>query len=246
MPLPFPTGHRPYPPPRRPWLLAMSWRDLLFAHWSMSPDALRRSLPAGLPLDTWEGRAFLGVVPFCVRGARPRLLPPLPGLSSFLELNVRTYVTIDGKPGVYFFSLDASSPIAVRMARHLMHLQYRDARMHARDDGGWIEYQSARTDRKARGDARLQARYRPIGGVQLAPAGSLTAWLTERYCMYMVDKEDRVYRGEIHHAPWPLQPAEAAFSVNTMAAPLGHVLCGPPLLHFVRRHDMVGWGPERV
>jgi uncharacterized protein YqjF (DUF2071 family) len=225
--------------------MAQSWRNLLFAHWPLPAAELRRVLPAPLPLDTYDGQAFLGIVPFQLRGLHLRWLPPLPGFSDFPELNVRTYVTIDGKPGVYFFSLDAANPLAVQLAR-CAHLSYFRARMRAVEMGGSIEYRSVRTHCGA-GDAQLMMRYRPIGAVQPAAAGSLAAWLTERYCLYVVSPRQRVYRQDIHHGPWPLQAAEAEFSVNTMSAPLGITLPdAPPLLHFARRQDMVAFWPERV
>jgi uncharacterized protein YqjF (DUF2071 family) len=246
MTLPFPVAHRPYPPPQGPWLMKQSWRDLLFAHWPVEVGVLRQALPAALPLDTYDGCAWIGVVPFELRGARPRFFPPLPWLSNFPELNVRTYVTLDGKPGVYFFSLDAGNPIAVRIARYFARLSYYDAQMSIQKVDGWIEYRSVRTHPRAPA-ARLHVRYRPTGGSFHAAPGSLEAWLTERYCMYPVDRRGRVYRGEIHHGPWLLQPAEAEITENTMTAPLGIGLSqGAPLLHYAQRQDMVAWALSRV
>lgn len=246
MTLPFPISHRPYPPPSRPWLMRQSWRHVLFAHWEVPVDELRQVLPAVLPLDTYDGRAWLGVVSFHIRGARPRWLPPLPWISHFAELNVRTYVTIGGRPGVYFFSLDASNPVAVRLARLFTHLLYFDAEMSIRLRQGWIEYQSTRSDPRAPG-ARFRARYRPRGALFQTASGSLEAWLTERYCLYSVDRQGRVFRGEIHHAPWPLQPAEAELDENSMAAPLGISLSQrTPLLHYAEQQDMVAWAVSRV
>lgn len=236
------TAHRPYPPPQRPWLMMQSWRDLLFAHWRLPPAALRQILPRELPLDTFDGAAWLGVVPFRIRDARSRWLPPLPGVSDFLELNVRTYVTMGGKAGVYFFSLDASRLIPVLLAR-LAHIPYFPARMGIEPGADeWIRYRSARSLSES---AQLVMRYRPTGSPGKAAPGSLTAWLTERYCMYVVHPSGKVRRIEIHHRPWPLQPAEAEFALNTMTLPLGLSLpAEPPLLHFARRQDMFGWSPE--
>lgn len=203
-------------------------------------------MPAALPLDTYDGQAWLGIVPFRVCGARPRFLPPVPGLSDFPELNVRTYVTVDGKPGVYFFSLDAGSWLAVLLARLFMHLPYFDARMTVCRADGWIGYHSARVGPQPCG-ARLAMRYKPRAPSFRAGPGSLVAWLTERYCMYPVDCAGRVYRGEIHHRPWLLQPAEAELAENTLTAPLGITLPPtPPLLHYAERQDMVAWALERV
>jgi uncharacterized protein len=223
--------------------MAQMWYDLLFAHWPVPVEALRPLIPPGLELDTYEGRAWLAVVPFGMRGIYLRRLPlRTPLYSRFLELNVRTYVTAGGKAGVWFFSLDAANPGAVAVARRWYHLPYYFARMSLRrGDGGWIEYASRRIHPGAPG-ARFQGRYRPVGEPYRAEAGSLEHWLTERYCLYAAGRRGLLYRGDIHHAPWPLQPAEAEIRVNTMARPHGIALPDTaPLLHFARRLDVRAW-----
>ncbi len=238
------TAHRPWPPPARPWVMAMQWHDLLFAHWPLPPEAVRPLIPPALPLDTFDGLAWIGVVPFAMRGVRPHLGPlATPGLA-FLELNVRTYVTLDGKPGVWFFSLDAANALAVRGARLAFHLPYYDAAMRCAARGETVEYSSRRTHRLA-APAALVLRYRPSGPASSPPQGSLDRWLTERYCLYAANRQGTVWRAEIHHAPWPLQPAEAEFARNTMTRPLRLALPEtPPLLHFAARQDVVAWLPE--
>ncbi len=228
--------------------MSMAWENLLFAHWPVPADALRKLIPAGLELDLFAGQAWLGVVPFRMADTRLRGLPAVPGTAAFPELNVRTYVTAGGKPGVWFFSLDAGSRLAVRGARTFFHLPYFDARMtvHANDAG--IHYESTRTHRAAP-PAEFRATYRPIGEPRPASPGSIEHWLAERYCLYSADRRGRVWRGEIHHAPWPLQTAEASIELNTMVTPLGLELPGiPPLLHFARRLDVVAWllAPSRA
>jgi uncharacterized protein YqjF (DUF2071 family) len=225
----------------------MSWHDLLFAHWPVPADVLRQHIPDRLQLDTHEDQAWLGIVPFGMRGTRPRWLPAVPGVSGFPEVNVRTYVLADGKPGVWFFSLDAASRLAVRGARWAYHLPYYDARMSLEKDArGEICYRSVRTHR-ASPPAELIVRYRPTGAAYQAPPGGFDSWLTDRYCLYCADQRGRVYRGEIHHPPWPLQPAEADWEVNTMSEQIGIKLPDvPPLLHFVQHIDVVGWLLEPV
>jgi uncharacterized protein YqjF (DUF2071 family) len=227
----------------------MTWQHLLFAHWPVAADALRPLVPPTLELDTFEGRAWVGVIPFSMTGVRPRLVPPLPWVSRFLELNVRTYVTgppRDSKPGVYFFSLDAANPIAVATARWRYRLPYFNARMRLALTGDEVRYTSDRTHRGAP-SARLEARYRPVGPEFRAPDGSIDEWLTARYCLYTVDAEGAAHRAVIHHDPWPLQPATAEIATNTMAQAAGIVLEGPPThLHFVRRLDVVAWSLERT
>lgn len=240
------TSHRPWELPRRPWMLAMRWHDLLFMHWPVPHAALRALIPPALALDTFDGTAWIGVVPFRMNGVRPRRLPALPWLSAFPELNVRTYVTTGGKPGVWFFSLDATNPVVVRLARKLFYLPYYDARMASKGSGNHVHYTSDRTHRGAP-PAAFQAQYQPIGPVSYGSPGALAHWLTERYCLYAADRRGRVWRGDIHHAHWPLQPAEADVHVNTMTHQIGLTLPDtPPLLHFARRLDVVGWLPERV
>jgi uncharacterized protein YqjF (DUF2071 family) len=241
--------HRPWPLPHRRWAMAMSWHDLLFMHWPLPATALREHIPAALAIDTFEGMAWLGVVPFRMSGVRPRYMPALPRVSAFAEINVRTYVVAGGKPGVWFFSLDAADPIAVRVARRAFHLPYFDAHMACLTEGDGIRYASVRTHRGA-SPAAFRARYQPTGAVYHAAPGTLEHWLTERYCLYAAAPSKRagaehVLRGEIHHLRWPLQPAAAELAANTMTAPVGIELpASPPLLHFARRLDVVAWLPQ--
>jgi uncharacterized protein YqjF (DUF2071 family) len=175
-------------------------------------------------------------------GIHLRGLPPLPGLSRFPELNVRTYVTLGDKPGVYFFSLDAANAPAVWAARTFYHLPYFLSNMSVETREQWVRYQC----RRKQSSAEFHGRYRPIGAVRFRQEGTLEAWLTERYCLYSVAR-GQVYRAEIHHAPWPLQDAEAEIEINTMAAPAGVALSGrPPLLHFSRKLEVLVWPPHRV
>ncbi len=216
--------------------MRMTWSELLFAHWPIDPQRVARLLPTGVNLDVREGKAWVGVVPFLMSNVTPRLCPPIPGLSRFLELNVRTYVTVDGKPGVWFFSLDAESRIAVRVARATFNLPYMDAMMSvSRDDSGSVRYQSQRTHR---GEplASYDATYGPSGDFSEANAGSLEHWLTARYCLYSANREGYRFRGEIDHPPWQLAPVTYTERVNTMGKPLGfdfeggpHLLCAKPI-----------------
>lgn len=224
--------------------MAQSWLDLLFAHWPIPIETMRALVPPELALDTFDGSAWLGVVPFRMACVRPRWIPPMPWISAFPELNVRTYVRSPNpqnpKPGVYFFSLEAANPLAVWIARTMFKLPYFNANMRCRDDGSQIHYRSERTHRDAP-PARFIANYRPTGEPYLAQPGTLEHWLTERYSLYTVDN-GRVYIGEIHHLPWPLQPAEAEIEVNEMASASGiEVPDEKPLLHFVRRLDVAVW-----
>jgi uncharacterized protein YqjF (DUF2071 family) len=222
----------------------MRWADLAFLHWPIPPERLQPLLPAGLELDTFDGSAWLGVVPFRMEAIRHRLLPPLPGARAFPELNVRTYVRHAGLRGVYFFSLDAAHRPAVRVARRTFHLPYFDARMSCDRSPatGTITYHSTRTHRLAP-PATFDATYAPILNAPPAtpPPGTLEYFLTARYCLYSHSPTGQIFRGHIDHPPWPLQPAACDLSINTMATPLSLPLDGPPLAHFSARLDVVAW-----
>jgi uncharacterized protein len=229
-----------------PWVIRMRWLDLLFAHWPVPVDVLRPLVPTGLDIDTFDGRAWLGVVPFRMEDVAPRFLPALPGPGAFPELNVRTYVRRAGRGGVWFLSLDAASRLTVEGARVAFHVPYLHARMTATERAGWFGYHSVRTDSRGR-PAMFAGRYRPIGPVEPAPAGSLAAFLTDRLGLYAVDGQGTISWTRIRHAPWPLQPAEAEIASNTMAAAHGIELpAEPPVLHFARRLDVVAWWPRKV
>jgi uncharacterized protein len=237
-------AHRPWSLPAGPWVMAQSWHDLLFAHWPVDAAVLRPLLPPQLQIDTFEGQAWLAVVPFRMTGVRLRGTPAIPWLSAFPELNVRTYVAHGGMPGVWFFSLDAGNSLAVAIARAWFHLPYFRARMTCAESEGWIHYQSERTHHRAP-IAELKGRYRPVGEVFFAERGTVEHFLTERYCLYTSDGHGQIIRGEIHHSPWPLQLAEAEFSRNSMADATGVPLpASKPLLHFAKRQDVLVWWPQ--
>lgn len=240
------TEHRPWPLPDGPWVMSQRWCNVLFAHWPVPARILRDQIPSTLTLDTWEDQAWLGIVPFCMEAVRPRGIPALPGVSHFPELNLRTYVRRNDKPGVWFFSLDAGHPLAVRLARTFFHLPYFDARMHSESAGPYIRYRSQRTHAQAH-PASFQALYAPHGKRFTATAGSLEYWLTERYCLYAASPRGQLYCGEIHHSPWLLQRAEAELQRNTLAVPLGlNVQAAPHLLHFARALDVLVWPLQAV
>jgi uncharacterized protein YqjF (DUF2071 family) len=235
-------AHRPWPPPLEPWIMLQKWHDLLFAHWPLPHSALRPLVPAQLNLDRFGEQCWVGVVPFRMSGIRGRGMPSLPGLSRFPELNVRTYVTYGGKPGVFFFSLDAANLPAVWAARRFYHLPYFHAEMSCEDCGGKILYSS----RRLRSSAEFRGTYRPTGEVRLHDKESLEYWLTERYCLFTTHHGD-VYRGEIHHQPWRLQDAEAEMETNTVAAKAG--IASPnhaPSLLFAREQEVLIWPLRRA
>jgi uncharacterized protein len=238
--------HRPYPVPSGPWVLGMSWRDLLFMHWPVGVEDLRPLVPPALSIDTFEGSAWLGVVPFDMTGVRPHFLPAVPGLSHFPEINLRTYVTAEGRPGIWFFSLDAHSRVAVRLARATFHLPYFDAEMSCHASGDEVSYRSLRTHRGVP-PAEFAARYGPVGEPFESERGSIENFLTERYCLYSADRRGNVRRGDVHHHLWPLQPAEAEVSTLAMTQQIGLKLPETaPIVHFSKRLDVLAWLPRKI
>ena len=222
--------------------MTQTWHDLLFAHWPLPEAVMRPLVPSQLTLDTFDRQCWVGVIPFHMSGIRARGLPTLPGLSRFPELNVRTYVIYNGKPGVYFFSLDAASLPAVWTARKFYYLPYFHAAMTSEDVGGTIRYASRRYYAKA----EFRGTYRPTGNIRLANRSSIEQWFTERYCLYSTHR-GQVYRGEIHHVPWPLQPAEAEIEIENIAAAAGIPLPDTmPHLLIARRLQVLIWPLRRA
>lgn len=234
------TSHRPFPLPARPWVQEHTWHDLLFAHWPVPDEQLRRLIPRGLELDTFNAKAWIGVIPFRISNIRLRGRPAMPVISSFTELNVRTYVKYRGKPGVYFFSLDADSLFNVIVARNWYNLSYFYSSMEIRHEGERIHFSSCRRNRAPAPE--FHSTYRPNGAVFNAQPGSLEHWFTERYCLFTTNRRGQVVSGDIHHAPWPLQRAQATFKLNTMTLPLDIKLrhTSPHLL-FARKIDVLIW-----
>jgi uncharacterized protein YqjF (DUF2071 family) len=233
------VAHRPWPLPRGPWVMGQSWCDLLFAHWAVDPELLEPFVPAPLRLEQHGGRAWLGITPFVLRGLHARFVPPVPRLSSFCEVNVRTYVSCEGKPGILFLTLEASSVAAVAGGRLFAGLPYRKARISCRRRGPWIEYSSEREDFRLRGRWSPQARWFS------ARAGSLEHFLVERYCLYAT-RGSTLWRAEVHHGPWSLsEPADGTELHVALRRP-ELALDRPPLLHVAGRQDVVCWAPMPV
>jgi uncharacterized protein YqjF (DUF2071 family) len=233
------TDHRPWPVPDHAWVLAQTLDDQLFVHYRVPRDSLEALLPKGLQLDEHSGSAWLGVTPFAVTGSRLRGTLPLPLVSDYLQVNVRTYVTRDEKPGIWFFSLEASNRLAVEAGRRLHRVPFSHAAISCRRRGERFVFESAREDGKT-----FSARYEPVGKPARPELGSVEHFLTERYCMYAAHG-GRLLRGEIHHRPWRLRPAEADIELNGIA-PSGVAPTGEPLLHFSAREDMLLWPLEGV
>jgi uncharacterized protein YqjF (DUF2071 family) len=241
------VSHRPYPLPAGRWRMTQRWNDLLFAHWPIPADEMVRLIPTGLKVDTFDGYAWVGVVPFWMDEVRTRTVGEgcisVPGTRTFCELNLRTYVrspTTDLR-GVYFFSLDAASTLAVIGARTLFHLPYFLASMHSQlESDGTVDYSSNRL--LTGGRVRFKARYRGLGEIA-GPSrnGTLEHFLTERYCLF-TQHAGQVLRWDIHHLPWPLEAAEVEIKLNELPAAHGIALPNrPPVLHFARQLQVYLW-----
>lgn len=226
--------HRPWPVPKKPWIMEQVWQDLLFMHWAIPPDSIRPLIPQQLELDTFAQFAWVSITPFHMT-LRLRGFPWFPGMTDIAEMNCRTYVVADGKRGVFFFSLDAASRVAVWGARGLYHLPYFYARMAIRKTGDLILYSSTR------GAARWRGEYHPESSVRHAAPGSIDYFLAERYCLFTVCNR-HVYRGDIHHRSWPLQDACVRIAENTVAHSAGIPLAGAPdRVSFARELQVLIW-----
>nr|WP_243645222.1 DUF2071 domain-containing protein [Natrarchaeobius chitinivorans] len=242
-----------------PHVASMTWRHGLFAHWPVDPEAIRSHLPRELTLETRDGHAWVSVLPFVLANVGLRWSPSI--LKTALpELNVRTYVRYRGEPGLFFFSVDIGAPLLARVIGQTTRLPVYHARMRVGADGRQVGFSSSRTDDEsgwdthvgARGEsgarppARFDATYRPAGDVFTPRPGTLAYWLTERRRFY-APENGGVLTGEIAHNPWPLQPAEATITENTMFEANGLPSPdGEPVCHYCEELAMTGSIPRRL
>ena len=237
------TEHRPWPLPRRPWILQQAWLDLAFFHVRVAADEVQRRLPRGVRVEEFDGSAWLGLVPFRLAAARPRGVPAALGLPAFPEFNLRTYVEVDGKPGVWFFSLDADSWPVVLAGRGLYALPYFSARIRHRRDGDRHEVVGVRR----RGGVAFAARYRPTGAPFVAAPGTFAHWATERYCLYTHSPRLGLSRVQVHHGPWPLQDAVVEMDGAGLLAAAGFSgECHDAVCHFSSGVEVVSFPREAL
>ena len=245
------ASHRPRPLPSGRWAMTQRWNDLLFAHWPIPVAQMAALLPNWLEVDTYQGSAWLGVVPFWLDRIKIRGVPPIPGARSFPDLNLRTYVRdqFTGTPGVYCFSLDASNLLAVAVARSYYHLPYywSEMRLEQRSEREFAFYSRRRFSNR---QVIFNARYRGLGpNARLAEhrGGTFEYFVTERSCLYSANRAGQPIRANLHYVSWPLEEAEAEIERNDLATSIGLNLPKlEPVLHYSRRLAVYVWPRELV
>jgi uncharacterized protein len=235
------TGTPDRPVPARPWLMAQEWQNVLFLHWAVDPGTIRDRIPAGLELQTWEGRAWITLVPLHMADIHLRHLPPIFHFEHFAELNFRTYVTKDGFPGVWFFDILADNRPSCWIGRLLFHAPYRDASASLTSEQEHFDFKCRR------GSTICSVRYTPHGDPFTPKAGSLDLSLTERYAMYVTGWGGRLLRGVIHHSPWELRQVDVEIEEDSVLTADGFPGLGPPdRAFFSSGTRSVVWSLERA
>ncbi|MFS0644807.1 YqjF family protein [Siminovitchia sp. 179-K 8D1 HS] len=230
--------HRPWPLPVNRWIMRQTWRNVLFLHWPIQPGLLRPHIPPALEIDTFKGCAWLGIVAFTMKGIYFRGLP-FSVVPSFSEVNVRTYVTYKGKPGVFFMSLDVDDWASLNIAKRWYRLPYHPAKISVQDCGGVIQYQSVR---KAGNPVAFKGSCIPSNDVYFPDRGTLDHWLTEKYCFYTTRNGKDIYHGDIHHPPWPLKKADIQIDQHTLFSPWNiNISKEGPIAHFSEGVDSLMW-----
>lgn len=238
------TEHRPWPMPDVEWVWRQSWLDLAFIHVPVPAEVIQDRLPDGVRVDVFDGSAWLGIVPFQMSGVGRRYLPGFPFMRRFPELNLRTYVVVDDKPGVWFFSLDAASLPLVFGGKFVYGLPYYLARMNQRWEDGICSFTSFRRS----SPMVMRCQYKPTSEVFYAETGTFEHWATERYCLYSQKRPTaNVKRVQVHHAPWPLQQAEVVIEECSILSAAGFDLSlDKPVCHFSTGVDVVSFPVESV
>lgn len=227
--------------------MTQTWEHLLFAHWSVPVETIRSMVPSGLEIDTYDGRAWISIIPFLMSGVRIRRLPTVPFTSTFPEINVRTYVRANRKTGVYFLSLDASNPVVTAIARRWYRLMYFQANMSLQAKGDAIEFRSQRL--QARPSAyRFFSRYQPLSEPFYAKKGTIEHWLTERYTLFcQCAKSTQIYFANVYHEPWKLQPVSVTITDNTMTQDMPIQLQeNPEIVLYARGVQSIIWPIKRL
>lgn len=238
-------AHRSWPLPSGKWIMRQSWRNLLFIHWPIPPEIIRPYIPSSLQIDLFNSTAWIGGVVFDMFGIYPRGLSSVSLTSKFSEVNVRTYVQHDGKPGVYFLSLDVGDWASLTIAKRWYRLPYHPADISIQKRGQTFYYESIRKGKNS--SLVSKGTYTPVSDIFFPKEGTLDHWLTERYCLYSTNHRDNIYCGEIHHRPWPLQKVETELSRHTLFKPF-HIDVSDvqPIYHFSEGLDTLFWNIRKL
>lgn len=239
-------AHRPWQLPSKHWIMRQTWSNLFFTHWPIAPEMIRPYIPQSLQIDTFNRYAWVGVVLFVMKGVYPRGLNCISLIRPFPEINVRTYVQFDGKPGIYFLSIDVGDWASCTIAKRWFRLPYfsSDVFFDRKDQNFYFQ-----SNRKgiANTTIKFNGKYIPLPGVFYPQKGTLDHWLTERYCLYSKDQKGNLYCGEIHHRPWPLQNAESEIPTNSLLSPFNFDLTGvKPISHYSKGVDSFIWNIKKI
>jgi uncharacterized protein len=235
------TDHRPWPLPSGEWRWRQSWNDLLFVHYLCPKKKLRHLVPESLTLQEFNGECWIGIIPLKMDAVTMRPFPAIPRVSYFLELNVRLYVEFEGKSGVYFLSLDATNPLAVWLGKYLFHLPYKHADIEFKKENDKRFFHSRRKEGEDQSEFSLT--YSPTSEIFEAKPGTLEHFLTERYCLY-TQTQKGLFRGNVHHIPWPLQKSKAeVFSNTILPFQLGET---KPHILYSKGVDVILWNLEKI
>jgi uncharacterized protein YqjF (DUF2071 family) len=238
--------HRPWPIISQNWIIRQSWSNVLFIHWPISAELLRPHIPRSLEIDTFDGTAWMSVVVFVMEGIYLRGLSALSVTPKFAEINVRTYVHLDGKPGVYFMSLDVGDLASLMIAKRWYRLPYKAAQISFQKEGRTFLCQSLRKG-KSNVPIGFHGNFIPLSGVYLSKKEMFDYWLTERYCFFSANKRGNIYGGEIHHQPWPLQKVEIEICRNSLFTPFQFDLSEEKTIaHFSKGLDTLFWNIKRL
>lgn len=239
-------AHRPWPMPSKPWNMRQKWRNFLFCHWPVSPDVLRSLIPSFLQVDTFEQNAWIGIIVFEMKGIYLRGMPIVSVVPGFAEINVRTYVQYNGKPGIFFLSLDVGDWASLKIAKRWYHLPYQASDVTFQNEGQSYKCLSKRRKNQEIA-AQFQVKYTPISDVFVPMPGTIEHFLTERYCLYSTDLRGNLYSGEIHHQVWPLQHAKAEILNNTLLSPFDiDITEEKHLFHFSKGVDTLFWNIRKL
>ncbi|WNS76922.1 DUF2071 domain-containing protein [Bacillus sp. DTU_2020_1000418_1_SI_GHA_SEK_038] len=246
MKLIYDNAHRPYPIPSDYWIMRQAWRNLLFIHWPISLEKVRQFVHPSLHIDTFDGDAWLGIIIFEMEGIYPRGFPSISIIPPFAEINVRTYVHYNGKPGIYFMSLDVGDLASLTIAKRWLHLPYKHSHISIQKIGKAFYYDSIRV-KQTNPQIICKGSYSPVKDIFFPIEGTLDHWLTERYCFFSSNKRDNLYCCEIHHDPWPLQQAEAIIKKNTLFTPFQIDISDiQPIFHFSKGVDSLIWNIKKA